>query len=98
MNPEELFLPALDCHTGDIPDLNAIVEVDHVIAVGSSQMLGGQRVQYRDVASASVQPYLCKKVIGARFRRGMKNGDFKCKLKDVRNGKFSANRCPPIGA
>ena len=35
MNPEKLFLPALDCHTGNVPKLNADVLVDHTLAVGS---------------------------------------------------------------
>lgn len=35
MNPEKLFMPALDCHTGNIPTLNTSVLVDHSLAVGS---------------------------------------------------------------
>ena len=34
--PEHLFLPTLDCHTGDVPDLQAGVRPDHTIAVGSN--------------------------------------------------------------
>jgi hypothetical protein len=37
-NPEELFAPALDCHSGEVPDLNAEVVVDHTVAVGSYVM------------------------------------------------------------
>src|SRR5262249_32939186 len=37
-NPEELFAPALDCHSGAVPDLNAKVDVDHTIAVSSYLM------------------------------------------------------------
>ena len=40
MYPDRLFLPAIDCHTVAIPDLNADVAVDHVIAVGSHRMTG----------------------------------------------------------
>ncbi len=35
MNPEKLFLPALDCHTGNVPKLDSQVIVDHTVAVGS---------------------------------------------------------------
>lgn len=34
-NPEKLFMPALDCHTGNVPTLNTSVLVDHSLAVGS---------------------------------------------------------------
>src|SRR5262249_48732233 len=34
-NPNELFAPALDCHSGAVPDLSAGVTVDHTVAVGS---------------------------------------------------------------
>ncbi len=35
MFPEELFLPALDSHTGDVPKLDGTVRVDHIVAFGS---------------------------------------------------------------
>ncbi len=35
MNPEILFLPALDCHTGSVPSLHSSVQVDHTLAAGS---------------------------------------------------------------
>lgn len=35
LNPEKLFLPAVDCHTGKVPKLEAKVMVDHTLAVGS---------------------------------------------------------------
>lgn len=38
MNTDQLFLPALDCHTGDVPNLRARVSLDHTIAVGSYRL------------------------------------------------------------
>jgi hypothetical protein len=37
-NSAELFAPALDCHTGAVPDLKAQVRVDHTVAVASHVM------------------------------------------------------------
>lgn len=37
-NPEQLFAPALDCHSGGVPDLEATVKADHTVAVASHQM------------------------------------------------------------
>ena len=64
MHPDRLFLPAVDCHTGDVPNLDAHVAVDHVIAVGSHRMSGGQRVIYRDTVPKPVAPYLRPTLIG----------------------------------
>lgn len=33
MNPRKLFFPAVDCHTGKVPDLRASVKVDHALIV-----------------------------------------------------------------
>jgi len=35
MNKEELFFPALDCHTGEVPSLSANVDVDHMLIASS---------------------------------------------------------------
>ncbi len=85
----------LDCHTGDIPDLDSAVKVDHVIAVGSHRMTGGHRVLYRDAVPKEVAPYLLPSVIGQRYFGKMPNGDFVCQLEDVRRGAFSAARSKP---
>ncbi|MCI0456403.1 MAG: hypothetical protein L0Z62_05425 [Gemmataceae bacterium] len=37
-NPDQLFAPALDCHSGELPDLDAKVNVDHTVAVASYVM------------------------------------------------------------
>jgi hypothetical protein len=33
--PKQLFFPALDCHTGEVPELNANVDVDHTLMASS---------------------------------------------------------------
>ncbi len=98
MHPDRLFLPAVDCHTGNIPDLDSDVAVDHVIAVGSHRMAGGRRVRYRDAAPREVAPYLRPSVIGRRYAGPMPNGDFVCQLEDVRRGSLAASRSKPVAA
>ena len=98
MNADQLFLPGVDCHTGDVPDLDSNVAVDHVIAVGSHDMTGGEHVVYRDTLPRSVSPFVCNSLVGQRYKENMPNGDFVCQLKDVRLGKLMAARCKPEAA
>ena len=95
MHADRLFLPAVDCHTGDIPDLDSLVPVDHVIAIGSHQMTEGRPVKYHDAISAAIAPYLRRSVIGRRYAAMMPNGDFVCQLDDVRRGVFRPARSRP---
>ncbi len=96
-----LFLPALDCHTGAVPDLDAEVRVDHILAVGSlwaDECLAGKWVSYRDGIPQTVKPYLTERVIGGRYDLPMPNGDFVCHTEDVRAGEFKPERVKPPGA
>jgi hypothetical protein len=107
MNPDQLFLPALDCHTGDVPDLENEVRLEHIIVVGSDQMDrspdGGLPaadrhicpVRYRDTIPESVRPYLLSHMIGQGFWKSMRNGDFVCDLDHVRRGEFRPIRKAP---
>lgn len=94
MFPEQLFLPTLDCHTGDVPDLDAYVKVDHVVAVGSHVLKGGKDVWY-GVLPDEVAPYIRRNVIGTAFTHMKPNGDFVCQLADVNAGNFEPVRTRP---
>lgn len=112
MVPDELFLPTLDCHTGDVPDLERHVNVDHTFAVGSLRMPAGSwpvpyhngtpvamtPVRYRDRIPVAVAPYVRRHVIGAPYRRLMENGDVVCRLADVRERRFDPIRRRPPAA
>ena len=98
MHPDRLFLPALDRHTGEVPDLSAHVRVDHVVAVGSHRLAGGQRVRYQDGIPTAVVPYLRPSVIGRRYGGHLPNGDFVCRVDEVAEGKFAPVRNKPHGA
>jgi hypothetical protein len=96
--PESLFLPGLDCHTGDVPDLDATVSVDHVVAVGSHRLENGSPVRYRDALPGRVAPYLRPSVLGRRFREILPNGDFVCRVADVAANRFAPERVRPPAA
>lgn len=99
-NTEELFLPALDCHTGDVPTLGAKVTLDHTIVVGSHQMAGMaiMPVNYSDVLPLHVRPYLLNRVVGTQLPpMQVPNGDFFVDVSDLRNGKFDMDRRDPLG-
>lgn len=98
MHPDRLFLPALDCHTGDVPDLNAKVKADHVVAVTSYRLQEGHPVRYRDDVPNAVAPFLRPFVVGKRYSELLPNGDFVCRLSDVAAGRFVAERHPPLAA
>lgn len=98
MHPDRLFLPALDCHTGDVPDLEADVPVGHVVAVSSYRLLQGYPVEYNSHVPEAVAPYLRPFVLGKRHYRHLPNGDFVCRLDEVAEGTFNAERQRPPGA
>lgn len=83
---DRLFLPTLDCHTGDVPDLNANVMLDHSIAVSSYRLDEDDKnnleellfhpgfypgqVQYSEKMPPHLTPYLPKRVLGKDFFGG----------------------------
>lgn len=99
----QLWAPALDCHTGAIPDLDANVSVDHFVVFGTlfarSEM--GARVRFRDKVPPSVAPYLTERIWGAACHDVLlPNGDFICSTTDLRMGNFATRveRVNPPGA
>ena len=104
-DPGELFLPALDCHTGEVPDLDQLVTVDHTVAVGSYQMKEGPavaRVNYTDVAAMSqaVRPLLLPQVVGLPLTDVPRtiNGDFYVNLDRLqKESRLNLERRSPLG-
>lgn len=78
MDPDQLAVPALDCHTGGAPDLEAEVEVDHWVLFGTDEATGmwGERVDYRDGMRHRLREFLPSAVVGAYFGGLRPNGDF----------------------
>jgi len=104
LNPDYLFAPALDCHTGELPDLTAEVSVDHTLIAGSSIMEGGWRVDFSDRLSPGISRYLVRRIVGDWSGRDdeipdrLRNGDFIFPLGVVRAGLFAYARVPPPAA
>lgn len=100
LRPEFLFAPALDCHTGDVPDLHAQVSVDHTLVVGADGAPAGKGAQvgYQDDIPAHIEPYLSHRVMGGQFRLMMSNGDFVFRTDQVEEGIFKPMRLLPPGA
>jgi hypothetical protein len=98
LNEQALFLPALDSHTGGVPDLKANVDVDHTLVVGVSGMPHGNVVRFSDPIPSEVRPYLFDRVAGNKYRATMGNGDFTLSIRDLQAGVFMHYRLTPPGA
>ncbi len=102
MNPREFRAPAVDCHTGAIPDLRTHVEVDHWLFMSHYKMWNGEGlpVRYRDNIPASVRPLLPDQVIGAYLDGHEPNGDWGMEGKYVESGLRGLNHLtrllPPV--
>ncbi|MFN8609426.1 MAG: hypothetical protein U0931_17950 [Vulcanimicrobiota bacterium] len=98
LNPQQLFFPALDAHTGAPPDLESEVAVDHALAVSAISMKTSAEVHYRDKLTPQLAAYLPRRVLGHRVFGHEPNGDFVFRLSDVRAGNFRPERARPPGA
>ena len=88
MDDGSMHWPSLDCHTGDVPDVNAMVAVDHWIIAGSHRMDpdGGVAVRYSGDCDPDVRAFLPNHVIGRHFKTMLHNGDFVIDPEDVASG------------
>lgn len=78
LDEDRLVLPAIDCHTGDVPDLSADVPVDHWILFGSDHAGGdwGVPVDYGGEPRRKLLDFLPARVIGKHVTGALPNGDF----------------------
>ncbi|MDH3752513.1 MAG: hypothetical protein OEU32_01475 [Acidimicrobiia bacterium] len=85
--PELLFAPAIDAHTGGLPDLDASVDVDHRVVLGTIDGDGGMPVRYSDPLDDDVGSLLPERVVGADFAGSrLPNGDFVTAVESIRRG------------
>jgi hypothetical protein len=83
-----LFVPTMDSHDGNSPDLNAEVETDHIVSTGSTLHEVDTRrnqVLYSDKIPADVRSLLPSHAYGTRLPRTMLNGDMFIKTSEVKN-------------
>ncbi|GAB2576391.1 hypothetical protein GCM10027168_06760 [Streptomyces capparidis] len=78
LEPDLLVAPALDCHTGGPPSLDARVPVDHWVLFGSDEAPAGWGcpVAYPPRLRHSLRACLPDAVIGAAHTGALPNGDF----------------------
>jgi hypothetical protein len=77
-NKDVLFVPTMDAHDGNSPDVNAKVATDHIISVGSTSFdrVGRHfRVNYNNFLPMEAAELLPAHVYGAQIRSLVKNGD-----------------------
>ncbi|WP_367127217.1 hypothetical protein [Saccharothrix sp. HUAS TT1] len=76
--PDRLVLPALDCHTGDVPDLDALVPVDHWLLFGTDEVgVGwGHEVDYGGKVRHKLREFLPDRVIGVRVGGSGSGGEW----------------------
>jgi hypothetical protein len=91
IDPDLLTLPALDCHTGDVPDLDSPVPVDHWVLFGTDAAPAGwgNPVKYGSGLPHRLREFLPDTVVGDYFGGGLRNGDFAITHDDLLAGDLS---------
>ncbi|MBO3743881.1 hypothetical protein J5X75_40930 [Actinoplanes sp. NEAU-H7] len=78
-DPDRLVLPALDCHTGGVPDLRSLVRPDHWVLLASDAAPEGwgTSVEYPAGIRHKLRRFLPDRVTGVEFSHDLlPNGDF----------------------
>ncbi|MFF3767719.1 hypothetical protein ACFYYR_27055 [Streptomyces sp. NPDC001922] len=85
LDPDRLTLPALDCHTGEAPDLDADVPVDHwvMLSTDAAPPCWGELVDHPREMRHRLRSYLPDAVVGARYGGRLPNGDFSISHDDL---------------
>jgi hypothetical protein len=90
LEPDRLTVPALDCHTGAVPDLDADVPVDHWVLFSTDQAPAGwgESVDYPESMRHSLRSFLPAAVMGQHYGGGdaLLNGDFSISHNDLLAG------------
>ncbi|MEO3752577.1 hypothetical protein [Streptomyces sp. B6B3] len=101
LDPDRLTLPALDCHTGAAPDLDASVPVDHWVLLSTDQAAAGwgEPVDYPKRTRHGLRGFLPATVLGRRYGPGtdLLNGDFSISHRDLLVGDLDrVTRLQPV--
>ncbi|MFC6017971.1 hypothetical protein ACFP2T_17350 [Plantactinospora solaniradicis] len=88
-DPDRIVLPALDCHTGAVPDLDAPVRPDHWLLFGTDDAPPGwgTPVEYPSTLDPGLRDFLPDTVVGVEFTgEPLPNGDFAIAYQDLLDG------------
>ncbi|HEY9871221.1 MAG TPA: hypothetical protein V6D08_18820 [Candidatus Obscuribacterales bacterium] len=100
-DPDIFFVPTLDAHDGNVPDLAAEVDVDHTIFVATRDMAEGYApsVYYSDSdMAAGIRQLLPARVMGKIVSGPYRNGDVIFHRKHLKQGLLEGLRALPPGA
>jgi hypothetical protein len=90
LDEERLVLPAIDCHTGAAPDLEASVRTDHTVIFATDRAIDGwgKPVSYSQAGQMrhDLRAFLPEQVLGERFTEMLPNGDFAITHDDLVRG------------
>ncbi|WP_432035934.1 hypothetical protein [Streptomyces cucumeris] len=89
LDPDQLTLPALDCHTGGPPDPDAEVPVDHWVLFGTDEAPEGwgEPVDHPAGMRHTLRGFLPDRVMGAYYgQEALPNGDFTLAHEDLLAG------------
>jgi hypothetical protein len=87
---DRLVLPAIDSHTGTVPDLDADVMTDHWLLLGSDNAGDnwGEPVPYDKQLRRRLLDFLPPRVMGVQVSGLLPNGDFAITHDDLVNGRL----------
>lgn len=93
-----LFVPTMDAHDGNPPDLTSEVWTDHIISVGTNVNAprNGHKVVYKSEIDSSAKQLLPKKVFGCKIHGLMKNGDMFIDVSELREASSNLRVTPMI--
>jgi hypothetical protein len=90
LDEERLVVPAIDCHTGSVPDLGAHVLSDHTVIFATDRAIEGwgEPVSYSQAGQMrhELRAFLPEQVLGERFAEFLPNGDFAITHDDLVRG------------
>jgi hypothetical protein len=94
LRPDRVELPAIDCHTGDVPEIGAPVEVDHWVIFGSDEPAPftwpwepASMDWSEEVRQSPAGPFLPRAIVGRTFTGPHANGDFMISTADLDAGR-----------
>ena len=87
---DRMVLPAIDCHTGSVPDLSADVLTDHWVLLGSDDAGDdwGEPVSYGKQVRRKLLDFLPPRVMGTHVAQSLPNGDFAIDYDDLLSGQL----------
>ena len=95
INADTYFVPTMDAHDGNAPDIKAVVNTDHIISVSHPS---GKQVNYThdtEKMPTRARNLLPTHVHGVKLHRPMRNGDMTIKVSDIKS-KYDGRSGPMI--